>query len=91
MHVTERLKQDIRFFHRRMVRERLLNAGKWEPKTGELEERVRSLKERLALLNAKVRPIDASPRDKTETQVLRQEDQRNRSSERLRSRFAKKT
>ena len=91
MHVTERLKQDIRFFHRRMLRERLLNVEKWEPKTGELEERVRSLKERLALLNAKVRPIDASSGDKTEAQVSRQADQRNRSSERLRSRLAKKT
>jgi len=57
----------------------------------ELEERVRSLKERLAHLNAKVRPIDASSGDKTEAQVSRQADQRNRSSERLRSRLAKKT
>ena len=58
MHVTEKLKQDIKSFHQRMLRARLLNVEKWEPKTGALEERVSQLKERVALLNAKVRPTN---------------------------------
>ena len=58
MHVTEKLKQDIRSFRQRMLQEQLLSAEKWEPKTGALEERVKQLKERVALLNAKVRPTN---------------------------------
>ena len=40
----------------------------------ELEERVRSLKERVALLNAKVRPIDETSSNKAKAEVSRQED-----------------
>jgi len=58
MHVTEKLKQDIKSFRQLMLQERLLSAEKLEPKTGGLEERVKHLKERVALLNAKVRPTD---------------------------------
>ncbi len=58
MHVTEKLKQDIRSFRQRMLQERLLSAEKLEPRTGELEERVKQLKERVVLLNAKVRPTN---------------------------------
>jgi len=58
MHVTEKLKQDIKSFRQRMLQGPLLSVEKLEPKTGELEERVKHLKERVALLNAKVRPTD---------------------------------
>jgi len=58
MHVTEKLKQDIKSFRQRMLKERLLSAEKSEPRTGELEERVKQLKERVDLLNAKVRPTN---------------------------------
>jgi len=49
------------------------NAEKWERQIMELEERVKSLKRRLAVLNAKVRPSDESENDKTKTKVPRQE------------------
>jgi len=58
MHVTEKLKQDIKSFRQRMLQEQLLNAEKLEPRTGGLEERVKHLKERVALLNAEVRPTN---------------------------------
>ena len=58
MHVTEKLKQDIKSFRQRMLQERLLSAEKSEPRTGGLEERVKQLKERVVLLNAKVRPTN---------------------------------
>lgn len=58
MHVTEKLKQDIKSFRQRMLQGPLLSAEKLEPKTGELEERVKHLKERVALLKEKVRPTD---------------------------------
>jgi uncharacterized protein YlxW (UPF0749 family) len=40
----------------------------------ELEEKVKSLKERVALLNAKVRPSNATSSNKAQTEVSRQED-----------------
>lgn len=49
------------------------NAEKWERQIMELEERVKSLKRRLAVLNAKVRPSDESENDKTKAEVPRQE------------------
>jgi len=58
MHVTEKLKQDIRSFRQRMLQEQLLSAEKLEPRTGELEERVKQLKGRVVLLKEKVRPIN---------------------------------
>ena len=66
MHVTEKLKQDIKSFHQRMLRARLLSAEKWEPKTGALEERVKALKERVALAKEKVRLSNETNKAKTE-------------------------
>ena len=55
----------------------------------ELEERVKSLKRRLAVLNAKVRPSDESKSDKTKTKVSRQESGWNSSSSWLRDGLTK--
>jgi hypothetical protein len=88
-HVIEKLKQDIRSFPLRMLRARLLNAGKWEPKIGGLEEKVSLLKLRLADLNVRVRPSNEHSKDKTEAQVSRQTDQGDSRSEGLRMRLTK--
>lgn len=90
MHVTEKLKHDIRCFPLRMLRVRLLNAERWEPKTGELEERVNLLRLRHAELSARLGATDECSSKQAETQVSRQADQRDGSSERLRMRFTKK-
>jgi|TARA_R100000458_G_scaffold44140_1_gene42146 hypothetical protein len=65
------------------------NAEKWERQIMELEERVKSLKRRLAVLNAKVRPSDESENDKTKAEVPRQESDWNSRSSRLRDGLTK--
>jgi len=82
MHVTEKLKQDIRSFRQRMRLEPSPSAEKSELRTGELEERVSVLKLRIAQANAKVRHTNESNEAKTEVQ--RQVDQGHSRSERLR-------
>ena len=90
MHVTEKLKHDIKCFPLRMLRAQLLNAERWEPKTGGLEEKVRLLRLRHAELSARLGVINVSSSKQTKTQVSRQTDQRNGSSERLPMRLTKK-
>ena len=51
----------------------------------ELEERVRSLKERLAVLNARLRPTDESKSNKAKAEVSGQENTQDSRSSRLRS------
>ena len=65
------------------------NAEKWERQIMELEERVKSLKRRLAVLNAKVRPSDESENDKTKAEVPRQESDWNSRSSWLRDGLTK--
>ncbi len=77
MHVIEKLKHDIKSFPLRMLRARLLNAEKWELKTGGLEEKVSLLRLRYAQLNAKVRPTNEG--NKTKTEVTGTADKGNRS------------
>jgi hypothetical protein len=77
MHVIEKLKHDIKSFPLRMLRARLLNAEKWELKTGGLEEKVSLLRLRYAQLNAKVRPTNEG--NKTKTEVQGQADKGHRS------------
>jgi hypothetical protein len=66
MHVTKKLKQDIKFFRQRMQAELSLNVEKLEPKTGALEERAKALKERVALAKEKVRLSNETDKAKTE-------------------------
>lgn len=90
MHVTERLKHDIRCSPLRMLRERLLNAERWEPKTGGLEEKVNLLRLRHAELSARLGATDECSSEQTEAQVSREADKGHSSSERLRMRLTKK-
>jgi hypothetical protein len=55
MHVIEKLRHDIRSFPLRMLRVRLLNAERWDLKTGELEEKVNLLRLRHAELEKRLR------------------------------------
>jgi|TARA_R100001126_G_scaffold32773_1_gene18447 hypothetical protein len=54
----------------------------------ELEEKVRRLKERIALLNAKVRPSNDDRSVQTEAEISRQKYQGHGGSERLRQSIA---
>jgi len=94
MLVTEKLRQDIESFLQRMLQEPSLNAVRWEPKSGELEEKVRLLRLRHAELQKELlkggHDEVTIKKSKTQEKVQRQEDGRDSSSERLRMRLIKK-
>ena len=92
MHVIEKLKHDIKSFPLRMLRARLLNAERWELKTGGLEEKVSLLKLRYEKLKEQLRKEhgDLNEDSETKEEVSRQEDQWNSSSEGLRNSLAPK-
>jgi len=95
MLVTEKLRQDIESFLQRMLQEPSLNAVRWEPKSGELEEKVRLLRLRHAELQKELlkggRDEVTIKKSKAQKKVQGQENGGDSSSERLRMRLVKKT